>query len=532
MTAGIFVLAARAQRRTVRGASFAGIFAVIAGIGLVATSGWFLTGAALAGAGGVMAVQAFNYLLPSASIRGLAIARTLSRYFERLLGHKAALLSFADVRPRLFARLAAAEVGAFAGQGGGKVAAHLGSDVEALEDLVIRRVAMTGAATGALAGLGAALLAGAVPAIIFATGLALTLLATWFLAPRVLSQAHHDHGTALQSLKALYAEYAACGVEVALYGQARHISAILAAKAQELDRARLAIVRHEGLFQGLQLIVGSATIAAMLATTRAALPLQALAALAAAGAFEAMSGLTQSFLQRARVNTAMERLAEIAQLPPRAVSESKLQVDHGGSGPALTLSAEECTITIEPAGRVRLAGPSGCGKTRLLENLVGLRDDAPQSWRIDGIEAGSLGLEVLRDIFAISTQDAPLIAGTLAENLSLAQPGISEAAMWSALEVACLADTVRAMPDSLDTWLGTDGARLSGGQRKRLSLARALLAQKPWLVLDEPTEGLDAQTEQRLAHNLDAWLRDTGTGLVLVNHRPGLDWLADQALSL
>jgi len=104
--------------------------------------------------------------------------------------------------------------------------------------------------------------------------------------------------------------------------------------------------------------------------------------------------------------------------------------------------------------------------------------------------------------------------------------------MWSALEIACLAETVRTMPNGLETWLGADGARLSGGQRKRLSLARALLAEKPWLVLDEPSEGLDLEAEQRLAINLDAWLRDTGTGLVLVNHRPGLDWLAKDVLAL
>ena len=123
-----------------------------------------------------------------------------------------------------------------------------------------------------------------------------------------------------------------------------------------------------------------------------------------------------------------------------------------------------------------------------------------------------------------------MIAGTLADNMRLARPGVSEEEMWAALETACLADTVRTMPDGLDTWLGTDGARLSGGQRKRLSLARALLAQKPWLVLDEPSEGLDAETERLLSCNLDAWLRTTSTGLVLVNHRPGLDWLADEVL--
>jgi len=528
MSADILVLAARAQRRTMLAASFAGVIAAIAGIALVATSGWFLTGAAIAGTGGVAAVQAFNYLLPSAGIRGLAIARTLSRYFERLVGHKAALHTLANLRPRLFARLAGAPVGAFV-SGGGAIAALLGSDVEALEDLAIRRIAMTSATAGAVAGLVAALLAGAGAAICLASGLALTLLATLHFAPRLLSKPHHDHGEALQSLKAAYVEFAACSVELALYGQAGRVSAMLEAQARQLDSARLAIVRGEALLQGLHLAIAAATIAAMLAATRATLPLQALAALAAAGAFEAMTGLTQSLLQRARVNAALERLSAIAQLPPRIANRLQTQPSRR---PSLSLSTTSGTTSVAPGGRVRLAGPSGCGKTRLVENLVGLRDDAPQVCRIDGIETTALGIDALREVFALSPQDAPLIAGTVAENLSLAKPGISEAAMWSALATACLADTVRAMPEGLHTWLGADGARLSGGQRKRLSLARALLTGKPWLVLDEPSEGLDTRTEQQLATNLDAWLRETGTGLLLVNHRPGLDWLAVSVVSL
>ncbi|MFT3977136.1 MAG: ATP-binding cassette domain-containing protein, partial [Sphingomonas bacterium] len=96
----------------------------------------------------------------------------------------------------------------------------------------------------------------------------------------------------------------------------------------------------------------------------------------------------------------------------------------------------------------------------------------------------------------------------------------------AALETACLADDVRAMPHRLDQWVGDGGARLSGGQRKRLSLARALLAGKPWLLLDEPSEGLDMATEARLRDRLDLWLRETGTGLVVVSHRPALLALA------
>jgi ATP-binding cassette subfamily C protein CydC len=104
--------------------------------------------------------------------------------------------------------------------------------------------------------------------------------------------------------------------------------------------------------------------------------------------------------------------------------------------------------------------------------------------------------------------------------------------MAEALSLACVDDAVAALPGGLDCWLGDDGARLSGGQRKRLSLARALLAGRPWLLLDEPSEGLDAPTEARLAANLDTWLERTGTGLILVSHRSAMLGLVSRRLRL
>ncbi|WP_240344831.1 ATP-binding cassette domain-containing protein [Novosphingobium sp. THN1] len=185
-----------------------------------------------------------------------------------------------------------------------------------------------------------------------------------------------------------------------------------------------------------------------------------------------------------------------------------------------------------PGGRLLIAGPSGSGKSRLLGTLIGLRSDAPEGLAVDGQDVRALGLAGLRPLFAYAPQDAGMIAGTVADNLRLARPGITEPEMWAALETACLAETVRSLPQGLGEWLGDNGARLSGGQRKRLALARALLAAKPWLVLDEPSEGLDPETELALCQRLSAWLDKTGTGLVLVSHRSGLHLLARQVVTL
>ncbi|EZP49367.1 ABC transporter family protein [Sphingomonas sp. RIT328] len=111
------------------------------------------------------------------------------------------------------------------------------------------------------------------------------------------------------------------------------------------------------------------------------------------------------------------------------------------------------------------------------------------------------------------------------DNLLLADPSASDAALWQALDDAYLTGVVRRLPDGLDTWIGEDGERLSGGERRRLSLARAYLAPTPWLILDEPTEALDALAEQAVVGRLAARLDRSGQGLIVVTHRPAADRL-------
>ena len=121
-----------------------------------------------------------------------------------------------------------------------------------------------------------------------------------------------------------------------------------------------------------------------------------------------------------------------------------------------------------------------------------------------------------------------MLAGSIADNLRLARPGINEADMADALHVACLDQRIASLPGGIDYRLGEAGGTLSGGERKRLSLARALLTGRPWLLLDEPTEGLDAATEALLISRLRIWLDRTGTGLILISHRPAPLTLTDR----
>ena len=236
--------ATRRQRRSTAIAIGLAMVAALAGVALLALSGWFLTGAALAGAGGVASARAFNYLLPSAGIRGLAIARTLSRYGERLFGHRAALLALADLRPALFARLAASDPSLSLARSSGDMAARLGSDVDALEDSVVRKVTVPGALAGAVAGLIAASLAGWPAALTLLAGLATMRLSSRMLTPRLLAQPRQEHAAALNRLKADYASYAACSGEIAVYGLGTQVIVALEPHTRALDTARGDISAH------------------------------------------------------------------------------------------------------------------------------------------------------------------------------------------------------------------------------------------------------------------------------------------------
>ncbi len=168
---------------------------------------------------------------------------------------------------------------------------------------------------------------------------------------------------------------------------------------------------------------------------------------------------------------------------------------------------------------VGLTGPSGCGKTTLLEQLLRLRDVPRGCIKLGGVEINDLDPRSVRACFAFVPQDAALLAGTVRDNLLLAGPAVTEPAMWDALHDAALADRVHRLPDGLDTWIGDNGALLSGGERRRLALARAFLRDAPWLLLDEPTEGLEAAAELQVVRALAARLARRGQGALIVSHR-------------
>ena len=174
-------------------------------------------------------------------------------------------------------------------------------------------------------------------------------------------------------------------------------------------------------------------------------------------------------------------------------------------------------LDVPEGTRVALLGPSGTGKSSLAALL--LKFAAPQQGLITlgGVDIATLAAADLRRRVAWLTQDARLFDDSIAANLRLAAPDATEAELWRALDRAQIGDLVRSLPDGLETMCGEAGARFSGGQGRRLALARTLLSPAPVLILDEPAAGLDADTERAFLATLDE--ATAGRTVILILHR-------------
>lgn len=212
-----------------------------------------------------------------------------------------------------------------------------------------------------------------------------------------------------------------------------------------------------------------------------------------AAAEEARSVLAQAHLDRAAEETEAE------------AEEAEREVLRG------------VTFTVPRGARVALVGPSGAGKSTILSLVERFYDPTGGAILVDGVDARELPREALRARFGYVEQDAPTLAGTIADNLRLASPEASDADCERVLRAVNLGDVLERSPLGVDAPVGEDGVMLSGGERQRLAIARALLAAPPVLLLDESTSSLDGRNEQRMREAIDAVA--TGRTLLVIAHR-------------
>ncbi len=527
-----------------RQAALCAAVAAIASVALLGVSGWFLAAAAAAGAAGVAAAQAFNYLLPSAAIRLLAIARTAARYGERLIGHSAALHGSALLRPALYAAVATRVSRDALALTTGSALTVLVDDVQANEAAQVRASASWAAASGVGAGLALIALASALSLATTIACIGLVVVAHRAIATRMRASAA-DVRAATGALRESLAFLAAAQAELRCYGLEGEAARAADAPAEALVVAQR---RHVSLGAATEAVqataVGLAAALAFAAATSSGAPLAALAALAAAMAVDAVGPWLRDRAQDGLARPARERLQDWL---VAGGSDSDGALAPSGVRPSLTLSpqgndeaAAAPALPAAPCGtRIAVSGPSGSGKTTLLEGLLALRElprqrpgstaSTSRRSRRRCADAPSPGCRRTR---CWSRARCATTSSSRAPTPARRQPARSRTTLRSGRRSTTPPWTTSCvgLPLGLDSWIGDDGARLSGGERRRLALARAYVSAAPWLLLDEPTEGLDATTEAVVVARLDARLARTGQGLVIVSHRPAAAALATRVV--
>lgn len=509
------------------------LFATLAaGTGLLALAGHFLTAAALAGA----LAAGFNFFGPSAGIRALTFARIASRYGEKLVGHDTTLRLARDMRLWFFARaLPQAPLG-LGRERVGDLLARLVSDIDAADGLLVR------AAGPLLALLGLALLVIAATALVLpaaALWMALTLAALGLGVPLAATLGARDAERRRADARAALRQSLQEGLEgaadlAALDAVEPHLAAIdahadtLAGRERRLQR-RLA---SASLLHGLATAVA---LPALLWILLRAFDAGQLGAPDAAGVlfagialFEAAAGIGLAWRALRTARASLQRLGEVAGRaapvpdpddPVAVPAHGELRLasvgfawDGDGARPLL----DGVDLVLPQGGRIAVSGDSGAGKSSLLALLLRLRDPDTGAVRFGGVDLRGCRQAEWHRRIAWLPQDAPVFAGSVRDNLRMGDPDADDARLWNVLAQVRLGDAVRALPDGLDGWIGEGGASLSAGQARRLALARALLRDAPLLLLDEPTEGLDADTAQALLLDLAAACE--GRSLLMISH--------------
>lgn len=518
---------------------------LVMGVALLGLSGWFITAAAAAGLAGIGIL--FNVFAPSAMVRFLALGRTVARYGERLATHDAVLRALAALRLRLLRGLLARPQRAVERLRAAAVLNRLTADVDMLDGALLRLV------LPGLAGAVAIMAATAVlwwlvhPLIALLVGLG--YLAgpnlVFGLGQRLARRPSRRAEAAMQATRTRLVEMVAAREDLAVYGQlarvAGHIDTAITRRATA--RARLdALERAAGL--GLDLIGAGVTAGALglgawlvergeIDAARAAIGVFVALALseAVAPVRRALSEIGGMIQAARRVAPALDAEDSMAAEPGHACAPGSLVLDgvschRDGVGPALFAPL---TLTVSPGETVALTGPSGVGKSTLLLTAAGAL--APDAGRVllGGTDVSTCDMDALRRDMVMVPQRNGLISGTVAENLRLASSDARDDDLWAALAATCLADTIRAR-GGLGLRLGPRGAGLSGGEARRLALARAVLRRPSVLLLDEPTEGLDTATSARVMAGIRSAL--PRAAILVAAHRETETAAADRVLEL
>lgn len=499
-----------------------------AGIGLLGTSAYLIASAALQPS--VAALQ-----VAIVGVRFFGISRAAARYLERLVSHSVNFRLLAGLRTWFYRKIEPLAPARLQGYQSADLLSRAVADIETLENFYVRAVAPPLVAL--VTTLGVSLFVGRydprlgliLSGALLAAGIVLPLLA-YMLNKAPGQQAierRAELNTALLDLVQGMPDLLA-------YGQGLSQAARVHTAGERLAQAQRHTVRAGALVNALGLLVsglalwGVLVVGIPLVGSRFDGVMLAVLALVTMAAFETVTPLSQAAQHLEGSLHAARRLFIVADTAPDVrVSEHSLPTPRSMNlkirgltfayGEGLPPVLENFDLDLPPGKHAVVIGASGVGKTTLFNLMLRFWDFQQGEILLDGQDIRAYDPREVRARITLVAQSPYLFAGSLRYNLRLARPGATDEAMTQALEAAQLSDLLARLPQGLDTQTGERGVKLSVGERRRLALAQALLRDAPLLLLDEPTEGLDAENEQRM---LAAIRRaSAGRSVLMITHR-------------
>ncbi|HIF9438212.1 TPA: heme ABC transporter ATP-binding protein/permease CydC [Photobacterium damselae] len=513
-----------------------GLATILAAISLLTLSGWFIAASAVAGL--TIARETFNYMLPGAGVRGFSMARTAGRWGERVVSHNATFKLLADLRIFFFRKLTPLIPGRQTNLRDADLLNRLVADVDAMDHVYLRLVSPL--IVGVLS-----LVAVTVFLSWFDLTIGLTLgailLALMLLLPVIFYRLGKRNGEALTYSKANYRitllDWIQGQAELLLFNAEERYRVQAESEQQSLLTAQRKMANLTGVANSILMAATGWTL--VLITWIAADgvggnppdPFVAMVAFATMASFELMMPVAGAFQYLGQTLTSARRLNEIIEAKPdtpfdpngyQAKAQGNIAIEnisytyYGSEQPVL----KQVNLSLKQGEKLAILGRTGCGKSTLLQLLTRNWDPQQGQISLDGIPLPQWQEGALRNAMTVVSQRVDVFNGSLRENLLLAKPQASDAECVQALEQVGL--TTLLDGQGLDTWLGEGGRQISGGERRRLGIARALLHDAPILLMDEPTEGLDRRTEQQILELLLEHAKDKT--VIFITHRLiGLD---------
>ena len=494
-----------------------GLLLMILGLGssmaLLTVSGWFLAATAIAGLGTL-----FNFFYPSASVRGLAIGRTVARYFEKLVTHDATFRILAKLRVQVFSKIIPLSPAVLNRYRNSDLLNRLVSDVDTLDSLYLRLLAPFFSAVFVITAMTIGLSFINVP---LALGLGAFLLLLLIAIPTIFYRLGQQFGERLNQTRAAYRtqflEFIQAQAELLLFNAEDRLKEkmVTIEKNWQADQDKEA--KLSGFSTTLVMFLNGLLVCGILWFSSQAdfgddeyrMAFIALFTFAALAAVEIIMPLGAAFLHIGQVIAAANRVTEIVEQKPLvefnddAKFEEKVNLI---SAKNLSFAYPEqedpvlknLTLDLHQGQKIAILGKTGSGKSTLLQLLVRNYDTNQGELLLAEKPISAYSENILRNQMCFLTQRVHVFSDTLRQNLQFARlEKISDEKMTEVLNQVGLGKLLE-QEQGLNLWLGDGGRPLSGGEQRRLGLARILLNNAPILLLDEPTEGLDRETERRI----------------------------------